>query len=380
MKILQIITVGHVFYGAQKHVLQLSEKLLANGHEVLVLCGTQGELTERLAEAGVEFRQVKSMLHPISPVTDVKAVLELRKNIQAFKPDVVATHSSKAGIVGRIAAWTCGVPSVFTAHGWSFADGVPARQRKIALVCEKACGLLSKRVIAVAESEREYGLEHKAVKADRLVCVYYGVEDTAGEGIDRSSRKRCTELVMVAGFRPQKDHATLFQALAKIQHLDWHLTLLGDGNLMSQTQQLAAELELSDRISFEGAVRDVDSYLRKADVLVLITNWEGMPISTIEGMAFGLPIIATDVAGTKEQVLEGENGLLVERGSVEGVRSALEALISDREKRVEYGKKSRALYTELFTIEAMYSRTVSEYAKVCGKPIESGTKAALFSD
>ena len=364
MKVIQIVTIGDVFYGAQKHVLQLSEHLLASGHDVLVLCGTRGPLTERLEAAGVAVREVGAMKHPIRPLQDLRAILDLRRIIRDFKPDVVATHSSKAGIVGRVAAWTCRVPAVFTAHGWSFAEGVPPGQRLVARIGERLCGRISERIIVVAHSEHRLGVSRRIAPPERIECIYYGVEDAAGGPIERRPSASPAHVVMIAGFRPQKDHATLLRALARLTDRPWRLTFLGDGELIDPVRALTRELGLEKRVRFAGAVPDVAPFLRDADMLVLTTNWEGMPISTLEGMCFGLPIVATDVAGASEQVLDGENGILVRRGDVGQVESALRRLLDEPGTRVRFGARSRRLYEEHFTIRRMCEKTEQLYSRI----------------
>jgi len=368
LKILQIITLGDLFYGAQKHVLDLSQALTKQGHEVLIVVGSVGDFTRILDERDVSYRHVPQIVHPIKPAKDLQAVYALRKLIKEFQPDLVATHSAKAGIVGRIAAWLARVPSTFTAHGWAFADGIPETQRNIALKAERFCGKLASRVIAVAEIERDFGLKHKATSPEKLVTIHYGVDDIS-EGQSRRSlhdEKRIAVpiLTMVAGFREQKDHRTLIKAITALKHLPWSLVLLGDGPLRPEITGLVEQAGLSDRVDFKGAVDDVPSYLRQSTILVLATNWEGLPISTIEGLSIGLPVVATNVAGTREQVIDDYNGITVPRGDALTLTAALSKLILDPELRFSFGCNSRKLYEEKFTLDKMIERTSALYEEV----------------
>lgn len=373
MKIIQIITLGHEFYGAQSHILELSDALQQQGHDVLVLVGSVGDLTDKFTERNLTFRHVPELVHPMKPLTDLKAVKSLSRIIKDYQPDIVATHSSKAGIVGRLAAKLSGVPSTFTAHGWSFADGVPEKQRRVALILERFTARFADKIIAVADNEREFGLLHKVAPPEKVVTIHYGVEDHATLHpviADRAkSEKRIlnnagVQLTMVAGFRKQKDHPTLINALAELSELNWHLNLLGDGELQESIAGLIDSKNLSDRVSFHGAVNNVTDYLLDTDLLVLTTNWEGLPISTIEGLSFGLPVIATSVAGTREQVIDNYNGITVPRGDASAVKQALEMLIPNPALRVEYGTHSRQLFVDKFLLSTMVDKTLAVYRDV----------------
>lgn len=368
LNILQIITLGDLFYGAQKHVLELSQGLTAQGHNVLIVVGSTGDFTRVMDKENVPYLHVPEMVHPISPVRDTRAVYALTKLIRKFQPDLIATHSAKAGIVGRVAAWLCRVPSTFTAHGWTFADGIPAKQQKIALTAERICGRLTNRIIAVAEIEREFGLSHKVAKPDKVVTIHYGVNDISQNQPRRTlSEEQSIDqpvLTMVAGFREQKDHPTLIRALAGLSDLPWSLVLLGDGPLKADINKLVEQEGLASRVSFEGAVDDVPAYLRRATILVLATNWEGLPISTIEGLSIGLPVIATDVAGTREQVVDDYNGITVPRGDAPALATAIRKLLQDPDLRYSYGCNSRKLYEKNFTLDRMVERTSALYQDV----------------
>jgi len=372
MKIIQIITLGHEYYGAQSHVLELSDALQKLGHEVLILVGTTGALTKKFEERKLRYQHIPTLVHPISPWQDIRAIRDCRQAIKNFQADIVATHSSKAGIVGRLAAWLCRTPSTFTAHGWSFADGVPEKQRRIALLLERFTARICDRIIAVANNEREFGLQHKVASADKIITIHYGTEDKASLYPPTSPASENSgnpvQLTMVAGFRKQKDHPTLIGALQELKAIPWRLNLLGDGELLETIKNQVDAAGLSERITFHGAVDNVTDFLHTTDILVLTTNWEGLPISTIEGLSFALPVIATSVAGTREQVVDGYNGITVPRGDSAAVQTALEKLLQDPELRAEYGQNSRELFEQQFLLSSMVAKTLDVYEGVLKTP------------
>lgn len=362
MRIIQLITLGHEIYGAQKHVLDLCMVFQKDGHEVLAVVGTAGQLTDRLEEHGINYKVVPSLKREIRAFSDIKCIGDLRKLYREFKPDIVATHSSKAGVVGRLACYFSGIPSTFTAHGWSFEDGVPFVRRKLFLNIERLLGRISDRIITVANSGREHGLKNKVAAPEKLTTIYNSVED-AGSAFPKEKQEVFT-MAMVAGFRKQKDHATLIEALIPLKDRDWQLLLLGHGSLLDDIVAQTKAAGLDHKVKFEGMVSNVSEYLRKTDLMILTTNWEGLPISILEGLSFSLPVVATDVSGVSEEVINEYNGFLVDRGNAKQVTEAIEKLMDDPEELAKYGRNSRLLFEKEFTQEAMFEKTKALYEEV----------------
>ncbi len=362
MKIVQMITRGDTYYGAQAHVLDMCKLLKADGQDVVAVVGNEGDLTDRFTDAGVPYRVVPTLQRAIHPTRDLRSVTDLKNLFLEIKPDLVATHSSKAGIVGRLGAYRAGVPCVFTAHGWSFEDGIPYFRRKLYLAIERYVARRTNRIIGVSELGRQLGIDNRVAPADKIETIYYGVEDIGPQHV-RELNDPFT-MTMVAGFRNQKDHPTLIAALEGLKDRSWQVHFLGDGPLMETTRQQVQQAGLADRIHFHGAVKNVPEYLRKTHLKVLITNWEGLPISVLESLSYGMPVVASDVSGVSEEVIDGYNGLLTQRGDVDSVKTALAKMMDSPQLCEEYGANSRNLFEEHFTQEAMYKKTKSLYERV----------------
>jgi len=365
MRILQVITVGHDLYGAQKHVLDMSVLLREAGHEVNVAVGTTGALTDRLSEHDIPHTVVHSLVQPIRPIQDLRCVNELCRLYDEFQPDLVASHSSKAGIVSRIACSRAHIPNVFTAHGWSFEAGIPFLKRKLFLSVERWVAKKSNKIITVSKLGRAYGIKQRVASPEQLTTTYYGVADHSD--VHPRVRNDVFTMTMVARFCPQKDHATLISALALLQRTDWQLNLLGDGELLPEIKQQVAAAGLSDRVNFCGAVSNVP-FLSETDLLVLTTNWEGLPLSILDGLAFGIPVVASNVSGVSEGVIDGYNGLLTERGNAEQVSSAINRLLDQPDTVARFGENSRKLFEERFTQRAMFEKTLALYYEVVQNP------------
>ena len=373
LNIAQCITRGDTFYGAQAHYLDLCRMLAQHGHAVTAVLGSTGLLTERLEEVGVPIRVVPSLQRSIHPWKDALAIRHLRSQFRNLNTDLVATHSSKAGILGRLAAQREGIPNVFTAHGWSFEENIPYLPRQIYKQLERRVGRRTDAIIAVSELGRELAIRSRVGGAEKLHTIHYGVRDLANEAIKRSQVYKSSDhsedeqgvrLVMVAGFRKQKDHGTLLNAVSQLLHLNWKLDLLGDGPLLEACQSQARDLGLLDRVHFRGAVTNVVDYLTEADLMVLSTHWEGLPISILEGLSVGLPAVATNVSGVREEVIDGSTGLLVEHSNVNSLQRALKRMITDVDFRNQCAVESRKLYEQKFSLETMFDKTMSLYKSI----------------
>jgi len=363
VRIVYVITRSDEIGGAHIHVRDFSLALLAQGHEVTVLAGGSGTFTDELQRHSIPFVPLRHLQRSIHPVRDVLALAEMRATLARIKPDLVSTHSAKAGWIGRVAAWSLRIPVIYTAHGWAFTDGVPARQARLYRWAERAASAFGDRTITVCEHDRALALKHSVATAAKMIAVHNGMPDVA-PSLQSDAGKAPPRVVMVARFEQQKDHATALRALAGLVHLEWELDLVGDGPNMGDVQRLAAELGVADRVHFLGRRRDVAQILSASQIFILITNWEGFPRSILEAMRARLPVIATAVAGSGESVAEGSTGFLVPRADVDALRGRLALLLGDAELRAAMGSAGRRRYEERFLFGRTLERTVAVYREV----------------
>jgi glycosyltransferase involved in cell wall biosynthesis len=363
VKVAYVITRADDLGGAQIHVRDLATRLRRDGHEAAVLGGTGGILSEQLQELEVPFFEIPALSRDSHGMSDLRALSQLRAALGDFEPQLISAHSSKAGILARLAARTLGIPALFTAHGWAFTEGVPALQRFGARWIERGASSLAQVIILVSEYDRRIAISSSVGGAEKLRVIHNGMPD-----VPLAERARPDldppRMVMIGRFAEQKDHGTLFRALAQLRDRDWSLDLVGEGPLRKGAQALVAELGLEDRISFLGMRTDVSSLLARAQIYVLSSRWEGLPRSIIEAMRAGLPVVASDVGGVAELVEDGSTGSLVPRGDVDGLSARLDDLLGSSELRLLLGKQSRMRYESEFTFERMYERTLASYREV----------------
>lgn len=347
--------------GAQIHVRDMCTWLLGQGHTPHVLCGHTGKTSDLLEAMGVQVHVIPDLVRPIRPLQDIKACQQIIAKLNQIKPAILSCHSSKTGILGRIAARITDTPVLFTAHGWAFTAGVPPLQALVYRLIEKACGPLSSHIITVSEYDRKLALDARIAPEDKITAIHNGMPWRDRQTV-AAKPDQTPQLIMTARYGPQKDHTTLLKALAGLTDKPWELHLVGGGD-DTDTVALAETLSLRDRIIFHGERTDLPDLLEAMDIFLLISHWEGFPRSILEAMQARLPVIATAVAGVPESVRDGETGLLVGENDVAGLQKALATLLDDPHRRVQMGHAGRDLYERAFTFLHMAQPTFAIYQR-----------------
>jgi glycosyltransferase involved in cell wall biosynthesis len=357
-RLLLVITLAEAG-GAQTSVSMLLPGLVRR-FDVTVAAHGSGPLRDAAAAAGVPFVELRHVRRAIDPWRDLRGLVELVRLCRRIRPDVVHAHSSKAGLLGRVAGALAGVPSrVVTIHGWSFAAyGGPAgwlfRQ------AERLAQRATTAVVCVAHSTREQGLATRTCSAERTVVIHNAVE------VDSFAPQPQTDgpvrIVSVARFAFPKDFATLVAAFEQIRP-DHRAILVGDGPGRSAVADALRQTGLTSRVELVGARDDVPALLARSDVFVLSSRSEGLPISILEAMAAALPVVATDVGGVREAVLHGATGLLVPAGDPIALAEALERLIDDPALRSSLGAAGRRRAREHFDVPGFQAAHVELYRR-----------------
>lgn len=363
MKIAYVVTRAEPIGGVQIHVRDLAVSLRAQGHTPTILTGGGGPFVDVLRATGIPVVILPHLTVPIHPIRDWRALREIHAALGNVRPQLIAVHSSKAGILGRLAGHSLRIPVLLTAHGWNFTPGVSALPAAVYRQIERSAGPLASRIITVSEFDRQLALEARIATEHRIVTVHNGMPDIPPH-LRAEPDRTPVRLMMVARYGPQKDHPTLLRALAGLQNYPWELDLIGDGPLMGQMESLAATLGIAGRVRFLGQRMDVDQILASAQVSLLVTNWEGFPLSILEAMRAGLPVVASSVAGIGEAVRDGQTGYLVPRGDVGLVRDRVERLLTDPALRLRLGRGGRTRYEQHFTLEHFVARTLAVYQDV----------------
>lgn len=359
MRVALVITRGDSIGGAQIHVRDIAAKLSEDGHDVCVFFGGVGDFQKLLESFQIPSKLIPSLVHPISPFNDVRAIIDLTYSLKQYKPDLIAAHSTKAGIVARIAGFLLRTPVLFTVHGWAFTEGVAPIRRRIYRLIEWIAAPLTNQIICVSEYDRQLAIRERVVNPQKLITIHNGVANTNRIASPNQNPPR---IAMVARLAPPKEHDTLFRVLKVLPHVN--LELVGDGPRRAELESLASSLGIADRVHFLGNVTQVEQVLERVQIFVLTSNYEAFPLSILEAMRAGLPVVASDVGGVSEAVIDGETGYLVQKGNTKMLYERLLTLINDSTLRASMGNAGRRRYLKHFTSDSMLYKTTSVYEEV----------------
>jgi glycosyltransferase involved in cell wall biosynthesis len=332
--------------GAQENTI-LSCQALRESYEILLLTGPpeglEGSLIDDARRRGIEVRVLDELVRPVSAARDLAAFSRLRGIFESERPDIVHTHSSKAGILGRAAAWCARVPVVIhTNHGLPFYSEQPGPVRALYWGLEKAASRVSDRVVCVGEEMRRKSISARLGPPELFEVIYSGIQTelfTAAGG-----NRACLSIpegVPVVGIVSRMARHKGHRFLVEAAPLEAHLLFVGDGEERAALERQVAGRGL--RATFAGHVppEAVPELLASMDVLVHPSLWEGLPRAAVQALLVGRPVIAFDCDGAREVVVDGVTGRLVPPKSVEGLRSAIQELLARPDRGRSLGLAGR---------------------------------------
>ena len=354
--------------GAQQAVLHLSRNLDPHRFEQMVITGDGGLLLAELsAIQNIQHHVIPEMTRRIGlggTWDDMRSVQRICNILRRFKPDIVHTHTPKAGIVGRWAAKLAGVPRIMhTYHGFGFSPQHPTWQKAFFVGLERATALITSQFVAVSDPNRALGQSYRIFLREECALIRSGVEfaDFHTTGIDKIKKKielgfePSDKIVgVVASFTPAKALHLFLEAAATIakEIPGVRFLMVGDGSLRPQLESQAESLGLRPALQMLGWRRDVPELVRTFDVFLLTSLWEGLPRSLVEAFLSGVPAVASHVDGIGEVVQEGRNGFLVPAGNAEAMAAAVIRLLKDESLRHALGEQARSSVDD-FSAEKM---------------------------
>ncbi len=355
--VLQIIT-RLIVGGAQETVLLIADMLDRSRWAVDVLCGPQtgaeGSLIEEMRRRGVPLTIEPSLVREVHPLKDLLALVRLTRFIQRGRYAIVHTNSSKAGILGRWAAWLAGTPViVHTVHGWGHNERQSGPVRRAYILSEQLTQRITDRLIVVSPRNAEKGLADGIGRAEQYVTIRSGIELERFARPARPRQEVRRELGIpadapvvgtVTRLSPQKAPLDFVAAAARVAAArpDVHFVIVGDGPLRGEVEARVVAPGLAGRVHLTGLRADVPDLLHSFDLFCLSSLWEGLPRVLPQAMAAGLPIVATAVDGNAEAVTDGVNGLLTPPGDPASLAAALLRLLDDPPLARQMGEAGRA--------------------------------------
>ncbi|MFH1338287.1 MAG: glycosyltransferase family 4 protein [Candidatus Omnitrophota bacterium] len=375
--------------GAQKQLLSLIRRLDKQKYSLFLFTARDGLLIDD-ALSIKELKTVRSRFleRPVNPLKDFLALCQIYGFIKKNRIEVVHTHSSKAGILGR---WAGSLARnkiiVHTVHGWSFNDYQSPFWRRVIIWLERLTALVTDKLIAVSYYDLQKGLDNRIGDKDKYELIRYGISHREftekPEGLREKLKLGANDLLigMIACFKPQKSPQDFIrlaflinkspsrinasedsnsQQSAKISN-KVKFILVGDGVLRKKVEGLISKYNLNEQVILTGWCRDIPGILSAIDVFVLTSLWEGLPISALEAMAASLPVIVTNTGGVAEVISEGKNGFLVLPGDVRAMAEKLSCLIKEKDLRIKIGTSAKNSLGREFSLENMAENTEKLY-------------------
>lgn len=346
--------------GLERVVWDLARLTDRSRFQVRVLCIDRGGATfERFRDEGISIESLDA-LGEWAGVT----VPRLAARLRALRADVIHTHNMRAHLLGTLAAGLASSPAVVnTKHGRVFAEGrLTSLFNRLAVA---RCG----RIVAVSNDTANSAIEIERTPSRKVMVIHNGVDLRAYSPPDARPAGAAVRAIHVARLSPEKDQATLLRAarLVADQVPAFGLDLVGDGPARGGLEALGAELDLGTHLTFHGSRDDVAELLRQAGVFVLPSLSEGISLTLLEAMATALPVVATNVGGNPEVVVEGETGLLVPSSDPARLAEALLALIRDPERGLRMGQGGRRRAEESFDLQAVVRTYERLYLELLSK-------------
>jgi len=376
VKVLQVIT-NLELGGAQKATLNLSKWLLERGHDVIVVSSSRGFLYGKAKGIfGGRFKEVRFLKREVNPVYDLIAFFSLFIFILENKFDIVHTHTSKAGILGRWAAFfALRTKSIHTVHGFAFHDYQNWIVRHIFIILERVTAVVTDRIIVVSESIKNKGLKNRIASEDKYSIVYELVNVTNRSGSrfmleEKSYQKASYRIGMIAALKPQKNPQDFIKLavimIKKRKNLEF--LLIGDGVLKNRLNKMVEEYNIKENFKILGWREDAYDLMKSFDVLVLTSLFEGQPHVIIEAMSLGIPIVATRVDGIKDIIINGSNGFLFPPKKLYQMARCIEKILDNDELKKVLSSNARNYFREekkmdymlnLGKIESIYQEVIS---------------------
>jgi glycosyltransferase involved in cell wall biosynthesis len=339
--------------------------------------GPEGTLEKRARERGLDLRVLPELRRSLHPLQDWKALRAIRRAISEYSPDIVHTHSSKAGILGRLAARQLGLPAVHTIHGASFHFGQNPILHRAYRMAEKLAARWCDHFISVCDAMTDQYVAAGIAPREKFTTIYSGMEvdsfltpRRSPEDVRRELNLGPGDIVFgkVARLFHLKGHNYLIEAAADVAARipQARFLLVGDGILTEHYQARIRELGLEDRFRFTGLVAPdaVPDYLHAMDVVVHTSDWEGLPRVLPQALIAGKPVISFRIDGAPEVCLHEETGLLVEHRDVRGLAAAMIRLGEEPQNRQKMGTTGRHRFTAPFRHEYMTERIRAVYENV----------------
>lgn len=365
-RILQVITRSD--WGGAARVV---ESLATQIDDVTdVACGPNGRLIDRLENRGIQVHVQPHLQSPPHP-KDVLAYQDLHQLISGKDFDLVHSHSTKAGALTRLAAFRADIPNVFTVHGWGFYNTEYGRLRPIVIKGEQYLERYTDEIVCVSRNDYRQGRQHEILSESSGTVIHNGIMSPRMSS-DRNTLYKeleigsdMTIIGSIGRLAPQKNPLRIIKTGEKLKNNGYDIAtvLIGSGSLMEECQRYIDRQDL-DNIYMLGFVDDALELLPDFDVFLLPSRFEGFPLTVLECLHLGVPLVAHDVGGVAEAIDNGETGFIVDPDSEKRFVERVETLVKNPQQRKKMSHRAQQVATKQFTEERMISEYLSVYDSI----------------
>jgi glycosyltransferase involved in cell wall biosynthesis len=366
IKILETIRQGQIG-GGESHVLELASNLNLKKFEPVVLSFTPGPMVDELIRRGIKVKVIYT-----EKAFDFRVWKEVKDFIAEEQIDIIHAHGTRANSNVFWAAKKLGLPLVYTVHGWSFHIDQKFHIRKIRELSEYFLTLKADKTICVSKSNQQDGIER--FNMHRSTVIYNAVDlnkfnpDNRFNDVRKELGISANKIVIgyIVRITGQKDPFTMLRAMKELVEKADNIVLLmvGEGDLKAATIKLSKSLGIEDKIIFQPFRTDIPDILNAIDIYCLPSLWEGFPIGILEAMAMKKAVVASPVDGTKELLVDGKTGLLVDHGKPKNLADALLLLSRDFELRKKLADNAFQYVHGNFGIHQLVARVQKEYLQI----------------
>jgi len=345
LKILEIITLFSIG-GATETVISIASGLRNKSLSVDIITGPniniEGDMYEEASRHHLNVVTLPTLKREIHVFYDLITLIKLYKLIKKGNYTLVHTHSAKAGMLGRWAAWLAGVKNIVnTVHGWGFNNSQNRLLKSLMILLERITAHITSKFICVTNMDIEKGISNKIGNRNQYIVIRSGIDLSkySNPGIRKKEIRQKLNLEpdeiiigTVTRFSTQKaplDTILSFYEIIKKGYINIRLLMVGDGPLLRSAKILAKDLSLEDKIIFLGLRRDIPILLKAMDIFILSSLWEGLPRVIPQAMAAGVPVIVTNIDGNSEIVKDKLSGILVEPNNPAQIAASVIELIEN---------------------------------------------------
>jgi len=356
--------------GVQRSMLDIFKNLDCERYDITVICKEEGELTKTLTQMGIDYLLVPQLTREIRPIRDLVSFFLLYKIFRKFKFDLIHTHSSKTGFIGRWAAHFAGRSLILhTVHGFPFHEFSGKTKTKIYSMLERLGAVVSTKIIFVNNEEREFAIANNIIPKAKALTVYNGVDHEFVQSIiDSNLREQIRQKwgvgkeKIVIGFVgrlwQQKDPVTLYNTIKACKSLKVTFVIIGDGPYRYLFEDASLDVIL------QGWVKNPMEYYPAIDILIQPSLWEGLPMTVIEALAFGKPVVASDIKGNRECVQHNVNGFICQPRTPEDFKKAIQTLAEDKDLFRRMGREARNQSLKIFDVTKNFAQIASLYKEL----------------